>query len=401
MSSSSEDRLNQEIEDALRGVNLQDLDDHSTPTDAKERNEHLAKGTVVGITSPDVIIELGPRSQGVCPLAEFEETPEIGSVHDFTLLRHEDGLSILSIKGAIDVRSWLDLVQGSHTKCRVTGVNTGGLEVKVGTHRGFIPASQVAIGRVEDLSTLLNQTLICEVVEIDRSRDKLVLSRRKVLAAEAEAARADATSSLSPGSKIRATVTRIESFGAFCEILPGLEGLLHVSNFAHTRIEDISEHLKTGQQLDLMILDITDGGKRIGLGKKQLEPDPWDGVAARYSEDSILLGKVTRTMDFGAFVELEPGVEGLIHVSRLAVGRTTNVSKAVDIGEEVSVRVTDVDGPAHRISLSRLDASGALLGSDEAADVDAVRETLDGSAAGAPRGLNLGDMLKKAMEKDS
>ena len=400
MSSSGDDRLKQEIESALEGVNLQDIDVEAGRTDAKSKRENLVPGVVVGVTPPDVIVELGPRSQGVCPLDEFEEAPEVGSTHDFTLVGQSEGLSVLSIKGAIEIRSWMELEVGSHVKCRVTGVNTGGLEVRVGAERGFIPASQVAIGRVEDLNTMLDQSLTCEVIEIDRGRKKLVLSRRAVLALEADAARTDAVSALSPGSKLKGRVTRIESFGAFCEIAPGLEGLMHVSNYSYARVEDLSEHIKVGEELDLMILDITEGGKRIGLGKKQLDPDPWAGVSSRYGEGSVIMGKVTRLMDFGAFVELEAGVEGLVHVSQLEAGRTTNVSKAVEVGEEISIRVIEVDEHGQRMSLSRLDASGALLGSDEAADVDAVRETLEGGED-APQGLDLGALLKRAMEDDS
>ncbi|MCH2107509.1 MAG: S1 RNA-binding domain-containing protein [Planctomycetes bacterium] len=399
MSDSSDERLNEEIEAALDGVNLQELDLGGGGQAEKTQHENLVKGTVVGVTPPDVILELGPRSQGVCPLAEFDEEPAVGSVHDFTLAGHADGLSVLSMKGAMEIRSWMELERGSNVKCRVTGVNTGGLEVRVGSHRGFIPASQAAMGRIEDLSTMLNETLVCEVMEIDRSRNKLVLSRRSVLAKEADAARSEAVGALAPGSKIRGKVTRIEGFGAFCEISPGLEGLLHVSNFAHVRVEDLSEHLKVGEELELMILDITEGGKRIGLGRKQLEPDPWDGVSSRFSEESVVLGKVTRLMDFGAFVELEPGVEGLVHVSRLDVGRTTNPAKVVSVGEELSVRVTEVDEHGRRLSLSRLDSTGALLGSDEAADAEAVREQLSSSEE-APRGLNLGALLKRAMDDE-
>ncbi|MBJ20445.1 MAG: hypothetical protein CL933_13630 [Deltaproteobacteria bacterium] len=400
MSDSADDRLKEEIEAALDGVNLQEIDLDKADESSEGRHENLVKGTVVGVTPPDVILELGPRSQGVCPLAEFDEEPAVGSVHDFTLVGHQDGLSVLSMKGAIEIRSWMELERGSNVKCRVTGVNTGGLEVRVGSHRGFIPASQAAIGRVEDLSTMLNETIVCEVVEIDRSKNRLVLSRRNVLAKEADVARTEAVGSLTPGSKIRGKVTRIESFGAFCEIAPGLEGLLHVSNFSHIRVEDLSDHLKTGEELELMILDITEGGKRIGLGHKQLQPDPWDGVTARYSEESVVLGKVTRIMDFGAFVEIEPGVEGLVHVSRLEVGRTTNPAKVVTVGEELSVRVTEVDEPGRRLSLTRLDSTGALLGSEDAADAEAVREQLsEGNAA--PQGLNLGALLKRAMDDDS
>jgi ribosomal protein S1 len=399
MTDQADEQLQNEIDRALDGINLQDLDLDQEAPDGKGRGPSLVKATVVGISKPDVILEIGPRSQGVCPLSDFDDMPKIGDVYDFTLAGSDDGLSVLSLKGALEIKSWMELEVGALVKARVTAVNTGGLEVKVGTNRGFIPASQVAIGRIDDLSTLLNQTLVCQVLELDRGKGKLVLSRRAVMATEADAARSEAMGALSPGSKIQGKVTRIEAFGAFCEISPGVEGLMHISNYSHIRIEDLNEHLKVGQDLRLMILDITDGGKRIGLGKKQLDPNPWDGISSRHGEDSMVTGKVTRIMDFGAFVEIEPGVEGLIHVSKLAIGRTTNVSNVVTVGEELTVRITDVDEMGRRLSLSRLDASGALLGSDEATDTDAVRKTLEENEF-SPRGLNLGALLKRAMNDD-
>lgn len=400
MTDHADEDLQREIERALAGVNLQELDSDQEAAGAKDARSKLVKGTVVGISKPDVILELGPRSQGVCPLSEFDDVPSIGSTHDFTSAGTSDGLSVLSLKGALDIKSWMELDVGALVKARVTAVNTGGLEVKVGTNRGFIPASQVAIGRVEDLSTLLNQTLVCQVLELDRGRGKLVLSRRAVLAVEADAAREEALGAFTSGAKVQAKVTRIEAFGAFCEISAGVEGLMHISNYSHIRVEDLNEHLKVGQELQLMILEITEGGKRIGLGKKQLEPNPWDGVSSRHGEDSLVTGKVTRLMDFGAFVEVEPGVEGLVHVSKLAAGRTTNVSNVVSVGEELTVRITEVDEIGRRLSLSRLDASGALLGSDEATDTDAVRKTLESNEA-SPKGLDLGALLKRAMTDES
>lgn len=400
MTEHSEEDLQKEIERALAGVNLQELDMAQGEPEEKATKSKLVKGTIVGISKPDVILELGPRSQGVCPLSEFDDMPVVGDVHDFTLTGTSDGLSVLSLKGALDIKSWLELDVGALVKARVTAVNTGGLEVKVGTNRGFIPASQVAIGRIEDLSTLLNETLVCQVLELDRGRGKLVLSRRAVLAIEADEARKEVMGSFTSGAKVQAKVTKIEAFGAFCEISPGVEGLMHISNYSHIRVEDLNEHIKVGQDLRLMILEITEGGKRIALGKKQLEANPWDGISSRHGEDSLVTGKVTRIMDFGAFVQVEPGVEGLVHVSKLAAGRTTNVSNVVTVGEELTVRITEVDEIGRRLSLSRLDASGALLGSDEATDIDAVKKTLEGNAS-APSGLDIGALLRRAMTDDS
>jgi small subunit ribosomal protein S1 len=391
--------LDSEIEAALAGMNLQEIDGKTDSAGAprKPTNKSLRRGTVVGITGPDVFVELGPRMQGVISVSEFETTPAVGESFDFSLGRQEDGLWLLSRREAKELAAWDEIELGSLVKARVTGVNTGGLELKIGPVAAFMPASHVSLKREDDLSAFLNQNFLCQVIEVAQDRKRVVLSRRAVLEGERDQARADAADTLRAGSVVRGKVTRIEKFGAFVEISPGLEGLVHVSNLSRKRVEDVSEFLKTGQEVEALITEIKDGGQRIGLSLKALEPDPWNEARDRYHEGALIEGKVVRVTDFGAFVELEPGVDGLVHISQLSRDRVNRVREVVKEGDAFPVRVLSVDASAQRISLSRLDEHGALLGTEEAADAGAVREVFESSQTGK-LGTNLGSLFKKALE---
>ena len=389
--------LDNEIDAALKGVDLHAMDQEGGAT--RRSNETLWAGTVAGVSGDDVIIELGPRRQGVASLAEFDEPPKVGDTHRFALRGREDDLWLLSLTAAKAMAAWDDLQAGSHVKARVSGENQGGLVLKIGTNEAFMPHSQVSTDREFVASSLIGQTVVCEVLEVDRGRKRCLLSRRRVEERERMEAMQETVGKLSAGMKVTGKVTRIEAFGAFIELTPGVEGLCHVSNISRQRVEDVNDVLTKGQEVQVMILEIKDGGKRIGLGLKQLEPDPWDGVEYRYHNDAQVAGKVTRLMDFGAFVELEPGVEGLLHVSQLGNDRVRKVSDAIKVGEEVTVRVTAVEPGARRISLSRLDSRGAVLGSDEAVDASVIDEALAKPTEGGLK-TNLGDLFKRALEKN-
>ncbi len=394
MSNSDKSDLDREIEAALEGVDLQAM----APTEAEERSgdDKLWSGVVAGVSGDDVFIELGPRRQGVVPLAEFDTPPAVGESHRFAVRGREDELWLLSLTEARELAAWEELEVGSLVKARVSGQNQGGLTLKIGKHEAFMPLSQVSIDRDLEASTLLGKTLVCEVLELDRSRKRCLLSRRRVEESERLQAMQEAVGKLHPGMVLSGKVTRIESFGAFIDLGGGLEGLCHVSNISRRRVEDVNEVLTVGQEVQVQVLEIKDGGKRIGLGMKQLEPDPWDTAPEKYPVDSQVSGKVTRIADFGAFVELEPGLEGLLHVSQLGRERVRKVSDAVKVGEEVTVRIQAVEPGSRRISLSRLDSRGAVLGSDEAVDSSVIDQNL---ARPDAEGLstNLGALFKKAL----
>ncbi len=394
--SDSRDSFDHEIDAALEGVDLQSID---LPQGGGQRpaGDNLRRGVVTGVSGDDVIVELGPRAQGVISLREFDEPPKVGDRLDFSVQGEEDGLLVLSLKEAKLLAAWNDLTPGAWVKARVSGQNTGGLELRIGPIAAFMPASHVDVGRVEDLSTLIGESMVCEVLEVNRERKRVLLSRRAVLQREQEEHRSELVGSLQVGQVVRGKVTRVEPFGAFVDLGRGVEGLVHVSNLSRKRVEKPDEVVEVGQSVEAQVLKIEEGGKRIGLGMKQLEPDPWDDAAAFLRPDQVVTGKVVRLMDFGAFVEVAEGVEGLLHVSQMAKDRVRRPQDAVKVGEEVQVRVQSIDPVARRISLSRLDARGAVLGSEDAVD-DAIIDEVIQQNQSAPSGTNLGSLFKRALE---
>jgi ribosomal protein S1 len=204
--------------------------------------------------------------------------------------------------------------------------------------------------------------------------------------------------SMTVGQVLNGKVTRVEPFGAFVDVGGGLEGLLHVSNISRKRVENAAEVVKKGETVRVQILEIKEGGKRIGLGMKQLEADPWDDIGARISPGQILQGKVTRLMEFGAFVELLPGIEGLLHVSQLGKERVRRVQDAISPSQDVSVRVVSIDNKTKRIALSRLDERGAIIGSEDAVEGSVIDEVLQKNQ-GAKAATNLGNLFKKALDQ--
>ena len=395
----SDKSLDQEIQAALDGVDLQALGKTEAEDPGRGKgaqNRDLMQGVVAGVSGDDVIVDLGPRMQGVCALSEFEEAPAVGASFKYMLRGREDDLWVLSMSAARELENWEKLEVGSHTKARVTGQNQGGLTLKIGPHEAFMPMSQVSIQRDLEASTLLGQTLVCEVLEVDRSRNRVVLSRRAIEEAERLQALSETVGALQPGTRVSGKVTRIEPFGAFVNIGNGVEGLVHVSQISRQRVEKVDEVLKVGQQVDAMILEIKEGGKKIGLGMKQLEPDPWDEVPHKIHVDGQVVGKVTRIADFGAFLEVLPGIEGLLHVSQISTERIQNVGRVLSVGQELSVRVKDVDVSARRISLSRLDDRGAVLGSEDAVESETIAKAMNDNCGGNI-GTNLGNLFKEAL----
>ena len=218
-----------------------------------------------------------------------------------------------------------------------------------------------------------------------------------MLEKEREEAVKETVGRLSAGQMVRGKVTRVETFGAFVDLGGGIEGLVHVSNLSRRRVENAASVVAVGQEVQAQILSILDGGKRIGLSMKVLEPDPWETATYRYSADAVVSGTVTRLAEFGAFVELEPGLEGLLHVSQMAKDRVRRPRDHVTVGETISVRIVAVEPANRRLSLSRLDPRGAILGSEEAVDASVIDEAL-GKATSKPALTNLGGLFKKALE---
>ena len=393
----SPDSLNDEIEKSLQGINLQDLDPTDQHGSAPKGGGDLKTGIIEGVSGSDVFVELGPRQQGVIALSEFDDIPKPGERFQFSLHGMEkDGLWRLSRRQARVVGAWNDLYEGAQVKALVTGQNSGGLELTIGPVSAFMPASHVDLARIEDFSSFIGQTVVAEVIDLDLGKKRVVLSRKKAMIADRAEARDETMRGIAAGNVTAGKVVRIESFGAFVDI-GGVEGLLHVSNISRKRVEDINEVLKVGQDVRVMVLELKEGGQKIGLGMRQLEENPWDTLTHRYQIDQVVPGKVVRLMDFGAFVEIEDGVEGLLHISQIgAKSRLNKASDALSVGEEFSVRIQSIDPSQERISLSRLDARGAVIGSEDSVAAEDITRALGGQNENAGK-TNLGDLFKRAL----
>lgn len=347
----------------------------------------VRQGRVVAVRGDDVFVDLGGKSEGLLSAKVFtdkdEAVPEVGSAIEVVIdhFDREQGILILSREGSAVEANWDNLREGIIVKARVTGTNKGGLEVDVGGIRGFIPASQIDVVHVPEMSDYVDQRFDCVVTEARSEKRNLVLSRRALIERELAEIREKTWLELEEGQVRTGTVRSIKPFGAFVEI-DGVDGLLHVSQMSWSRVEDPEEIVQLGQQLKVQVLKVDREARKVGLGLKQLAPSPWDNIETKYSVTSQVTGTVRRITDFGAFVELEPGVEGLIHISELAPQRVHRVRDFVEEGQEVTVAVLDIDNDRKRIALSLkalqeaeadeqalADAAGAEGPEDDTADV--------------------------------
>jgi small subunit ribosomal protein S1 len=347
--------LQMEYLEAIGGESLEEMIAGQAEEPAAElASDSRHKGEVIAVHRDDVFVEIGGRRQGVIPLHTFAAPPEVGATLDVVVASFDpaEGLYQLALPGAaVDVGDWSEVAEGMIVEARITGHNKGGLECEVAQLRGFIPASQISLYRVEDLSQFEGQKFACVVTEANAERRKLVLSRRAVLEREQAEAKEKLLASLEVGQTREGTVRSLQNFGAFVD-LGGVDGLIHISQLSWDRIKHASEVLELGQKVKVKIQKIDPETGKIGLAFRDLSENPWSTAARDYPAKTVVKGRVTRLTDFGAFVRLGPGVEGLVHVSELSHKRVFRVSDAVSEGEEVSVMVLSVDPEAQRIGLS-------------------------------------------------
>jgi small subunit ribosomal protein S1 len=347
--------LEEEFEEALADGSWEELLSGDAAGDQMVLEEESHRnGRVVAVRRDEVFVELGGREQGCIPLRQFDEPPEVGAVLEVVIQRFnpEEGLYDLRLPSAtVEVDDWDDIHEGMLVEARVTGKNTGGLECAVGHLRAFIPVSQVALYRVEDLAEFVGEKLTCLVSEANPQRRNLVLSRRAVLEREKEEARQQLLDSLEPGQVHEGVVRKLVDFGAFVD-LGGVDGLLHVSQLAWGRVEHPREVIAEGQRLNVKIQKVDRTAGKISLAYRDLLENPWTDVEKKYPPNGVFEGTVSKIMEFGAFVELEPGVEGLVHISELSHKRVWRVGDVVSEGDKVEVLVLSVDPEAQRISLS-------------------------------------------------
>jgi len=363
--------LQAEIDAALGGASFEDLitddaPDHTEPGRGGKRPRR--EGTIVAIRDREVLIEFGPKLQGVCPVDQFDEPPTVGGRDTFTVDRTDpsDGLLFCSRRGGVQKAQWDTIDIGQIIEARCTGTNTGGLEMEVAGHPAFMPAGHVELHHVPDLTIFTGQKMPCEVIELDRSRNRMVLSRRAMLEAQRAEARSTLLESLEVGQSIDAVITRVQPFGAFADI-GGLDGLIHISEMCWERIDDPNKIVKVGETVRVQVLSIEleQDPPRVGLGMKQLMTDPIHAAMSGFNEGDVLEGTVRKTTDFGAFVELTQGVDGLVHISELSHERVKHVGDVVKVGQTVTVKVLSIDPATRRIALSMKQA-----GAEAEADID-------------------------------
>lgn len=317
--------------------------------------------TVMKAQGEFVFVSLGAPNEGVIPSLGFETLPEEGATLDVIVRGYlaSEGLYEVSVVGStVDVSDWSDLNEGEVIEALVTGANAGGLECKVGHIQGFIPASQAAEYRIETLADYVGQKLLCVVTEANPRRGNLVLSHRAVLEREKKEKREERLAALEIGAAVEGVVRKILDFGAFVDI-GGLDGLLHVSQLSWERVKHPSEILEEGQKIQVRIDKIDEATGKIGLSYRSLQDHPWEDIDARFPTGSVVNGSVTRIAEFGAFVRIATGVEGLVHISELAHHRVQNVASVVQEGQEVDVKILSVDAEQQRISLSLKAAQAA------------------------------------------
>ncbi|MDP6635962.1 MAG: S1 RNA-binding domain-containing protein [Phycisphaerae bacterium] len=355
--------LQKELDEALGDSSLMDLMDSAEKKRPARRSStagsDIQSGTVLAIQDDAILIELSPKAQGLLPAKQFEDEglPAEGDVVEFTVegYNNSDGLWMLSRQGAILAATWETIEVGKDVEGRVTGHNKGGIELDINGIEAFMPVSQIErFGGVEDMSQYVGQKIQCRIVEIDNSRSNssLLVSRRALLDAKAEQDKEVLFETLQEGAVVRGVVRNIMPYGAFVDI-GGADGLLHVRDMSHSRVEKPEDVVTVGQELQLSVLKVDREEKKIALGLKQAMPDPWESVQAQFPVGEIVSGRVVKLMDFGAFVELTPGVEGLIPISELTFERRINHPKEiVNEGDVIKIRVMSVDPDRKRISLS-------------------------------------------------
>ena len=332
----------------------------------------LVTGTVVKIEHDEVLLDIGFKSEGVIPARELsirkdvnpEDVVSLGDTIEALVLQKEDkeGRLILSKKRAEYERAWNRVEEkfnaGENVEGEVIEVVKGGLILDIGL-RGFLPASLVDLRRVKDLNAYLGTRIEARVIEMDRNRNNVVLSRRVVLEEARKAERSEILSKLKPGMRLRGTVSSIVDFGAFVD-LGGIDGLIHISELSWNHVNHPSEVVKVGQEVEVQVLDVDLNRERISLGLKQTQEDPWRSLVKKYPVGAIVEGTVTKLVTFGAFVDLGDGIEGLVHISEMAKQHVDAPSQVCKVGDKVQVKVMEIDLDRRRISLSMKAAAETL-----------------------------------------
>lgn len=357
-----DEALAADIEAAMAGDGSATIPVPASPAEALTleamQSGHRLKGTVQTITGDSVFLDVNLRMTAVVPFRQFDakKPPQAGDEVEVVYDKVDDaeGLILCNLpRGTTVVKGgdWSAVAPDQVVECVVTKTNKGGLEATVGSLRGFIPASQVELGFVADLQPYVGQKLRVRITEVNPAKKKLVLSRRALLLEERDVAKQQLLEEIKPDQTRTGRVKSIKEYGAFVD-LGGMDGFLPIGQLSWVRIGHPSEVLQEGQEIEVKILSIDKEKNRISLGMRQLAANPWRSAEAKYAKGSTATGRVTRVEAFGAFVELEPGVEGLVHISELEHRRVKRVEEILNVGDMAEVQIIEVDPKKKRISLS-------------------------------------------------
>jgi small subunit ribosomal protein S1 len=383
------DDLAKQVEEAMGHQSTEDLmaahdapppADHAASDDADgaaegdspQRIEHeIRRGRIASVRGDDVFVELPGgigKNQGVVPLKQFERPPRVGSIMDFVVERIDEaeGLVHLSREGAITTSTWAQLAKGSIVEARVVSTNKGGLELEmVGRIRAFMPASQIDLHHVGELEPFVGQKLHAKVAEIDRRAKKVLLSRRAFLEEERIRNREKIWKELAVDQVRDGVVSSLTDYGAFVDI-GGIDGLIHISDLSYTHVTKPDQVVKPGDAVRVKVLKLDEEKRRISLGLKQVAPDPWSGIESRYRVGDQVSGRILRAASFGAFVQVEEGVEALLPISELSWKRVHQVEDVVKCNDVVRLAVIALEPSKRRLTLSLKQAQGdPWAGADE------------------------------------
>ena len=334
-------------------------------THSRREDGSQIRGTVIAVTADSVIVDIGFKSEGILPLTAFAAQREPVKPGDALMVsskgRGEDGYYHLSLFRTAVPKDWSGLEKAFAEKtaipANVIAVVKGGLQVDLGV-RGFVPASRSGARDAAEMEKLVGEEILVRITKLDVENEDVVADRRVVLEEEALASRARRQAEIAEGAVLDGTVRSITGYGAFVD-LGGVDGLLHISDIAWSRVADVNDVLNLGQQIEVKVLKVDAETRKISLGMKQLQPQPWDAVPEKYAAGQRIRGVVTRIADFGAFVELEPGVEGLVHLSEMSWSkRIHKATEVVKVGDVVDAVVLSISVPERRISLGLKQALG-------------------------------------------
>jgi small subunit ribosomal protein S1 len=365
----------------------------------------LVKGKITKIEDNQALVDVGYKFDGVIPIGELSslhlekvsDAVAVGDEIELKVLRlNDDEEKLILSKRAVDAeKSWVDLQakfeSGEVFEATVAEVVKGGLVIDLGV-RGFIPASLVERHFVEDFSDYKGRTLKLKVVELDQQANKVILSQKAVLDEDFEKNKKSLLESIQPGQVIEGTVQRLTDFGAFVDV-GGMDGLVHISEMAWNHVEKPSDVVSEGDKIKVKVLKVDPQNERISLSIKAAQPGPWDAVSNKFAVGDVVTGTVKRLVPFGAFVEIAPGVEGLVHISQISHSHIATPGEVLKEGQEVKIKVLDVNPGEKRVSLS--------IKEIEDAPVVRKTETFDKESINTNSGMNvtLGDVFGEKLKK--